>query len=640
MMKNEANFNRALVELSHAVIDNDNTKIDAKTLLEKGIIFVDDKGPIEEIGKSTAEIVEKHFGYKADQWNKQFQSSWNKVATAPDAQLIWEQLMHYASTYGMKAMGLTQNPFIPVKDVFAQLKDDKSKFTVIKVVSEKEGILLAEDYLKTVQKPNQNNMTYISSFTDEVTMKVDEIKSFEVKCIYCNQHECSPSDPQDLLRYLIYITTGSTLVIKNKATIDAIKSALASPDYNYNYATRNIGANSKAADQVHKILENADLVELSTIFLRNKALFLALKADKRNAPIINKIRRLAVTNHKPLSEVTIANVMNLLAQNKRAEISGLLKRTSNRNLIKLINYCDAVYNSDERIFNIRNGKVYITTRTVNKKNVGWLQATCINQLSENLDGKLKGKTFFIPDGVSYAAPISEKQMLGNIPFGTTMNADPDGEGLCVSIAWDNYCGEQTDIDLHLNSSTKSYGWNSSYRSDDRDVMYSGDMTDATHGATETFRIANTGTDTFIASVNLYSHGGDGKVPFKVFLSNADDFKDRDDGMVDISKALTTPIDLRFDGETCRDMTIGYVNGTTFTVYGGNLGHSIVPKRDLYADALKAIVNRCKSMMTIAEIIEMSGGTIVNELPEEETDVVDLSPENITETIIFKMVDGE
>jgi hypothetical protein len=227
-------------------------------------------------------------------------------------------------------------------------------------------------------------------------------------------------------------------------------------------------------------------------------------------------------------------------------------------------------------------------------------------------------------------PISEKQMLGNIPYGTSINAE-GADAFCISVAWNNYNDVRTDIDLHLSSPAGSYGWNTSYRSDERDIMYSGDMTDATNGATETFRVTTHKDIPYLVSANLYH--GQTSTPFKLFLSAADDFKRMEDGMVDISKALTAPINLTFGDHN--SLSLGYIIEDRFVVYGGSLGASIVPKAELYQDALSAIMSRCENVLSLNDFIRMGSGIIVTE-PEE--DAVDFSPENVLKSTFFDLID--
>ena len=616
MMKN---INESLINLTHAVINNSKGRVDSyEEIINHGIIFVDAEGPVKEVPHDIAQLAINSLGLRWEIWNSQFHKTWKKVADAPIEQLVWEQLINYFSTYGLESMGLTASPFIPVEDVLPEeMRPEIKKFVVVRIVSEKEAVELVNNYLKVTQRPKADNMIYISEFVEVTTIDPDDIASFEIKCLYCDIRKIYPKKNQDLLRYLVYLATDNTLIIKNNKTVGNIERMLL--------------CYSEKANAVHDALSKADLVELSKIFLRNKRLFLAFKKDKRNASIINKIRRLAVYNHQPLSEITVANMMNLLAQGRKDDALAVINKTSNRNLIKLINYANV--DNDTHIYNIRNGKVFINDKSINKDHMRWLYNQALKKLALNLSGTMSGKTYFIPDGVDYKAPISEKQMMGNIPYGTSISAPDDVYAICASIAWDDYKGERTDIDFHLQSATRSFGWNSSYRSGD-EVLFSGDMTSA---GTETYRF-NVTDEVFLASISLFS-GEDG-CPFKFFLSGAENFRMKDTGMVDASKALTMPISFEF-APSAHSMSIGFIKDKAFTFYGGSLGSNIVPKRDLYAKALNAIVDRVQSMLSLKDLIEFAGGTIVNAITEENKDeIIDLSPENILSTTIFEIVDGK
>ncbi len=635
-MKNVNEINEALINLTHVVVDKDTCRVSASHFVDHGIIFVNENGPVDKINDDVADLVVDEIGYNWSVWNNQFHKSWGKVADATIEQLVWEQIIHYFSTYGLESLGLTASPYIPVEDILPEdMRPGVDKFTIVKVVSEKEAINTIDNYLKNILKPNNLNLDYIKDFMSFTTVNAEELKSFELKCLFYAERSIVPSDGQDFLRYIVYITTGSSLIIKNNDLITRIKATIDSNNDNFSYSYdnyKNAGRYDKnIADKVNELFSKANLTELSKSFLRNKVLFLAYKTDKRNAPIINKIRRLAVDNHQPLSEVSVANVMNLISQKRTDDVLNVLKKTSNRNLIKLINFANT--ENENHIYNIRNGKVFVNEKPINKDNLKWLYKSALKQLALNLSGKQAGKKFYIPTGIDYKAPISEKQMIGAIPYGTTMTVDSDLNALCLSIAWENYKGTRTDIDLHLSSATASYGWNSGYRSSNGDVLYSGDMTDATNGATESFRF-KIADEPYLASVNLYS--GEPDVPFSIFLSGAENFRENERGCVEIDNALTTPIKLRFS-PNCRALSLGFMQGKTFTVYGGSLGRDIVPKQEFYEKALDAIVSRCNSMLSLTDIIEFAGGTVVDTLDEG---VVDLSPENLIETTIFEIIDGE
>lgn len=620
-------LNGSLIELAHCAIDNTSdtdTRIPASNLVRGGVVLVDSTGNlVDSISKDVAISILSRVGVSSDIFNHNFHRSWTVVADTPLSDLYIEQLRHYLSTYGREMLGLSAKPYIPVEKCFDAFEDiispaESCKLVVIRVVDYPTAVDIISQIATTMTKPSGYDMSLLMDAfivihnSDTLDLDTSAMKSFEIIAAYCGEFGVVPKDPQTFLRMAIYLTTGSTLIIKNSETIQSIKS----------------GADCALITEWFK---KADLTELSKIFLRNKPLFLAFKANKEVAPIINKIRRLAVHNHKPLPEVSVANVMKLMKAGKVRDVANLISKSNIKDVIKLYNFaCASDVCSDKAIYNIRNGKVYVADKHTDKQLIDQLKSLCFSNLQLMLVGKFTNKKFYIPSGIKYAMPISEKQMLGNIPYGTSINAE-GADAFCISVAWNNYNNVRTDIDLHLSSPAGSYGWNTSYRSDGRDIMYSGDMTDATNGATETFRVVAHKDIPYLVSVNLYS--GPTSTPFKLFLSAADDFRRMEDGMVDISKALTAPINLKFGD--LNSMSLGYIIEDRFVVYGGSLGASIVPKAELYQDALSAIMARCENVLSLDDFIRMGSGIIVTE-PEE--DAVDFSPENVLKSTFFDLLD--
>ena len=58
------------------------------------------------------------------------------------------------------------------------------------------------------------------------------------------------------------------------------------------------------------------MATLSEIFYRFKPLFLALRSNQGLRPIINKIRKLAVTHHKPMLEDYLNNITAIIKTGK------------------------------------------------------------------------------------------------------------------------------------------------------------------------------------------------------------------------------------------------------------------------------------------------------------------------------------
>ena len=122
------------------------------------------------------------------------------------------------------------------------------------------------------------------------------------------------------------------------------------------------------------------------------------------------------------------------------------------------------------------------------------------------------KKIYIPDNVAYKAPGSEKQFVSAFPASSNVLINRDSD-LIFGVHWCNQQIEdnlgksidiRVDLDIHLQNLQESFGWDSDYRSDERDVLFSGDMTDA---------------DLFVLSLNNYTDTGI-ETPFEIVVAKA------------------------------------------------------------------------------------------------------------------------
>lgn len=594
---------------------------DATVALKYGLVFVDDNGNVlRKLNKAFAEAVIQKLGLNNEIWSNTFHKNWDKVEKAPIEQLVLEQLVHYFSTYGIEMLGLEAMPLIPCEAVLSN-KDalpNIKAFTVIRVVDYNTAIAVVKNLLKTIKAPNKNDIGAYIDLMEYTDLKVDELTSFELKIARCKQLNAVPVNGQDFIRYAIYEMTGSTLVIKNEKVITKIK------DYCLRYPNK-----------AYNLLSKCDEVELAKVFYRIKPLILAFKQSNGCKPIVNKIRRLAVKHHKPLPDANIANITSLIARNKLNDVYKLIEKADNRTLVKLINFAVST-NSDVKIYNIRNGKTFVTERESDNRSATIILATCLGQLMNKNANKLVGKTFLIPDYVEYPVPISEKQMFGNIPYGTIIHGTKDSKTITPAIWWtdDN---DRVDIDLHLINANEHFGWNAGYRSGDRKILYSGDMTSADPYATEAFRIEVDEDEVYMLNTSLYC--GKEDTPFKFMLTDVD-ISNKGKSPVNIEDALFAPIEMKFNGSD--QLNIGFIKGNSFCFCGSELGKSITPDEKLNAKALEATVERSLNMYKLKDFIKLCGGNVissVNDLTDEEkANVISLEPNALTATTLFDIID--
>lgn len=633
MLNIETN-NEQLLKLFHICVEPKfGSIVSADEIMPYSIVFINQKGEvIHEIDKNTRDVAQRLFATTNAMWSNTFHKSLEKVAETPMEELVAEQLTHYFSTYGLEAFSLKAIPYIPPEALNLNLDASVNKcgFTVIKVVDELTAIQYIDNYFRTTLAPNKMFVEDAIKLLRYTTLEPEEIISFELKCAQYNRLGLVPADGATFLRFLIYETTHSTMLIKNCEMINRIKGEVMNfPD-------------------LYKYFDSANLTKLAEVFYRFKPLFLAFKAYPYCASYINKIRRLAVKYHKPLGDINVQNVSKLFAEDRFDDAVLAIEKASNRQLIKLYDYFKDISSSDDKttaIYTIRNGKTYFNAEVEPKSRVETKSALAVvwAEICRRFRGTLKGKTFFIPSYINYAVPYTEKQFIGTIPYGTKI-ACPAEKAFTVAIAWENYKGNRCDIDLHLSGLKGYFGRNSNYRGEDNQILYSGDMTNATNGASEAFYF-NPADDMYIASVNNYTSYDD--MPFKFFLTDkkfdhvsAGYYHNRPTTPpVDVADALFAPIGLTF--KDTNNMNIGFFNDKReFVFYGGALGNSIVPKHEMLANALDTIASRATNVMSMRELLLMAGANIIDETTEnrEEINYIDLSPASINFTSLLEIVD--
>ena len=624
-------------------IDNENNIYDYNfiDLFKRGVIVLDESGNLytKPICPLIRDLILDAFGNSNDQWYNSFHKSWEKVANSPIETLIEEQLIHYFSTYGLESLGLFAHPYIPAEQLFVDLDEKPSieSFTVVRILPKEMCKTLATDYLLSLKSVN-NNVTppsSIRSLLEFTEVDPEQLASFEVKCIAYDLLHKIPQEPTDWLRYVIYKTTGSTLVIKSKELINALKRV----------ATLDIYFDGIKAEK------------LATIFYRFKPLFLAMKHSKISDETkhkINVIRRLAKKYHRPIGNaLTVQNLSKFASENNWNAVDQTISKANNRQLIKCLNWISAtlytqqhVNNREEAsaVYTIRNSKLYVDVNKSAKQRsyLYTLFEKLGNELVARFKNKFTGKTFMIPSYIDYAAPVSEKQMLDRYPFGTSITKP--NSGFCSAICWNNVNNNRVDLDYHLNSISANYGWNASYRSSSRDILFSGDMTDARNGAAEAYKVSCNVTDPLLASVHKF-HPENEEVTFKFMLANTDKFRERsgrDQAPIDVKDALFTPIEIKLEANDL-STTLGVFNDDKFYFYSGTLSSCRIPL--MYSKLMpKIAINRLCTSMPLKNILINGGATIINEndyskMPDEEKqNVISLAPSDITTSTLFELID--
>ena len=579
-------------------------------LLHSGIIFIDENDlPMSSVPKAIAQTAISFYGYNNETFNRTLIESFAAVANMSRKEFYLTQILHYLTTYGTNFT----TPFVVGERTFTPEETKALKITIIRAESASRSLERINELFATTVAPKAQNIHYYRALASLTTIAPKEVKSRELMIMMCAERNIKPSDPETLFRYLVYCATKETLIIKNKNLINIIKRA----------AHNNI-------ELINSFTED-EMKALASIFYRYKPLFLAFKTPE-TASVINKIRRLAVKYHKPQSANTIKNFVNLNSE----EQATIISRATNRELIKLYNALAVP--SGTRLFQIRNGKIWVKEEEEHSS-VDLLDKTCAAiAIGIELRNRLKnyrGMTVYIPRGISYAVPYSEKQFSGAIPWGTAIGATDKENAFTIGVHWINDPDESVcDLDLHAHTPTRHFGWSSRYISGDGETIYSGDMTNAPapKGAAESFYINNI-NEPVILTLNAFNAKSNKQ--FQFFMTEGKDNEMRERATFDSSKLISAPLPLAFADKS--SLSLGIFDNTTFYVYGGNVAEGAVPSRD-YPKFIEALLNRMSSTYRFEALASALKINIVHEAPKD-TPFLDLSPEALTVNTLLDFVDG-
>ncbi len=554
--------------------------------------------------------------------NSTFYNNWEDITSKTRFELFIDQLLHYVTTYGTD-FACDGNGYVPnetpVGPVYVSLFKD---YKVIMPCTAGDVYIRCIDMLTSGIAMKQATIKTIVNYVVEYVkmnrliatgeFDIDIIANREALTLLCDELGIAPNKKFDLFRYIMYKTTGSTLIIKNNATINAIMRSNTQFDFNR--------------------LSEKQLIGLASIFYRFKPLFLAFKktcngsyynstlVTSNNAPIINKIRRMAPKYHTPLAESVMTTMLS-----KVHDSNAIIEAATQMNtfqIIRLMNtIIERINHTDEKtMYIVRNGKMFIKD---GKSYNGMLMyyMTVFNNLKNELVSRLSEKATYVkyPKNMVIACPTSEKNFVGDLPFGTYMDLQ-DSDSF-VGIYWREEWGT-SDFDLSVfDLDGNKIGWNSRYYSDNQDIVYSGDMTSARPEATEIMLFKKGAPDGSVM-INRY-YGNDGST-FRFFGGVEPNMKLKMNYMVD-------PNYIKFSADVVSDttqQTIGLLNRGRFYVMTFGSGNSIVSYQEgstqnerYYASVLKA-----KSYLKLTDVLPAAGFIDVDSVDElpEDAQILDLT----------------
>jgi len=613
--------------------------------------------------------IDEVLGLSGAQMNATLHKSWNKVKNASMYQLVLEQCLHYITTYGFEALGIYDEStvYFPYEklEVPAIELTENLQVTIIRGLTKSElkarvlkllqsGIALHEDTIKDV--------VTVCNFVGIDTNDLMSIKNKEVSIILYEQLKLVPRNPTEFIRYIVYKSTSETLLIKNRKLLGMIKASTVDVTYLF-----------------ERYAEQVGLEHLARIFNRYKPYFLAFKRSSATpqkmhtigsrvprsllrtvyapskAPsintYINKIRKLSKKYHAPMKRDYLNDVTSLIKSNK---IDGdtLAKALIEANIFRKIRLAYALRyrtkNPDSILYKVRNGKGYakafsfdaplgLTTAVYNM-----VTQSIINDMKKKVDGKV----IYIPEGLTYALPATEKQFTGNVPSGTCVEISED---MLFGVHWENTKGHRIDLDLSLmNAHVGKIGWDSSYRTSDRSIMFSGDVTDARgkNGASEVFFVQKGAYGNYLMQVNYYNYSKDVPVPYTLFVAKEkprggthsgslkNNYMVNPNNIVGVAKSKIT------DKQHILGLLESTREGCKFYYVQTAMGHNRSAKVTGVSEmSRKYLFNYYGDTISLNDILIDAGATIVTD-PNTEGIEIDLSPQALTKDTIISLITPE
>ena len=594
--------------------------------------------------KILSNIVKEELMLSGEEINSSFHKSWEKIKNTPEFILYIEQIFHYLTTYGYESIyGKSPDSsdiFIPHEALDIPEINEDIVLTIIKGYKKEEIKKKLMNILKSGIALKEETIDDIIIIANNVDVELDDInliKNKEVRLRMFDKFNIIPDIPVEILRLLVFRCTEKTLLIKDKDTIDSIKNKIM----------------QSKGDEYIEILENKSQ-KLSEIFYRYKPIFLAFRSNRKLRPYINKIRKLACDNHKPMEDDYLNKITSMLKNGEEINIDRLITELSNVNIFRKNRLAYALRyrlkDVDSIVYKIRNGKGYATSFDFCKsKELELVYDIVIQSIVDDIKPKVYGKKIYIPYYVNYALPITEKMFSGNLPNGTSITTD---ENMIVGVHWYNQPYNQSydkrdyhhriDLDLSaLNINMGKIGWNSSFYDEDKNLIYSGDMTDASlpKGASELFYISSKKNTNAIVELNYFNYNQNIPVPFKIMVAKVDKKPNNfsRNYMVDPNDLLcvvNTKIDKK---QKILGLIVSDGNKCTFYFSEIYMGNSIVSSCNKNSEfSRKYLVNFYKNSISLNKLIAMAGGEIVSS--NEGVDI-DLSLESIDKDKIINLLVG-
>lgn len=548
------------------------------------------------------------YGFDAVKMNSTFWKRFSDVESRSELELRLHQLVHYISTYGRGIVGQEINVssgYEPesLKNIDLNIRHELvyiAAYTPAEIEQKIKNMLTSGIALKQETIDALINIIRVNNFKIDY---VDEISNREFMCILCSKLGLVPKNFDEFVRYLNYEITGNTmLVLKNIDTYEAIDAGLGGWNENANATiTRQAIANAiieyEATFGIKSIAANIRRYHDFFVLIHKNLRIREAKRILNRAFKLSKNPSLRHKRNKPILDNVLSN------SNSLGRIRDAASRATIYKLIKVINAM-SLEDTTPKLYRIRNGKSYFKTNDKAEK----VKQIMIDEIKDRL-GDWSNKVFYIPEGVDYALPTSEKTFVGTMPY--LSSYEFNGENAVAGVAWEKEC----DLDLHSRFiDGESIGFNSYHKHGG--IVFSGDMTHTNryHYAAEFLKITQDAFETpALININDFSGGKDAKID--VFVGAARDLDTRS------SQGVATQLGEKSfmfkDKMNTRNKNLMVVcptdNGFKTIFVSFDFGNAIVSVADDASEKLtELLIKQADTAFSLKDLIQLLGGKIITD----------------------------
>lgn len=490
-----------------------------------------------------------------------------QTQTQSVSQLLCDQLAHYVDVYtGTNTI---------------ELKSRDGTINVVRVVRPL-SIEMLEESVDTLLRANApiKNIDVLVKIIKHYQIDYDyrAIRNNEARIALFDVNRDRFTNGDDAVRYICYAATGTPVLIKSDKVVESVRMS---------------------SNKISNSFLQNHLVELSQVFNRHKRLILALKCPA-NAQLINQITRLSKKNHKPVGQsygsTFVSYALSLADYGARVRAAS---RLTLRDAFKCLQYVQYKKNGlDTDVFMIRNGRMHVEEGrpTLDRSKLIEVEKAILSEIV-NLCSHLKGRTVRIDPHVTLGLPVSRKQTVGNLPFGTTVQTLESK--ISAGVFWRNEWGAY-DIDLSaIKDNGLRVGWGYNGGQGDTELQFSGDVVGAPEGAFEFFtqRTDSKTPLTYGLVANIYS--GDDNSKCEVVVGTTDQSRWIDRAIIREKVTLTA-----------RSCVVGLVDNGVYVVGFGAASNDRVS-----SSAQKSLFTRLASvrnMINVPALLTIVGAKVTTD----------------------------